>query len=105
MTWETGTCSCWEDCGIQPADSRSCGLTSKACEDLSFILGTSQTLMELYLTNNALRDTGVQLLCKSLRHPGCKLRFLWLLEMDLNKMTHRRLAALRVTKPYLDIGG
>ena len=33
--------------------------------------------------------------------PSCVLR---LFGMDLNKMTHRSLAALRVTKPYLDIG-
>nr|XP_048308111.1 NACHT, LRR and PYD domains-containing protein 12 isoform X4 [Myodes glareolus] len=91
-------------CRLQKLWLDSCGLTSKACEDLSSILGTSQTLMELYLTNNALGDTGVRLLCKRLRHPGCKLRVLWLFGMDLNKMTHRRLAALRVTKPYLDIG-
>ncbi|KAH0519135.1 NACHT, LRR and PYD domains-containing protein 12 [Microtus ochrogaster] len=91
-------------CRLQKLWLDSCGLTSKACEDLSFILGTSQTLMELYLTKYALGDTGVQLLCKSLRHPGCKLRVLWLFGMNLNKMTHRRLAALRVTKPYLDTG-
>ncbi|XP_049985813.1 NACHT, LRR and PYD domains-containing protein 12 isoform X1 [Alexandromys fortis] len=91
-------------CRLQKLWLDSCGLTSKACEDLSSILGTSQTLMELYLTNNALGDTGVRLLCKRLKHPGCKLRVLWLFGMDLSRMTHRRLAALRVTKPYLDIG-
>ncbi|XP_036032392.1 NACHT, LRR and PYD domains-containing protein 12 [Onychomys torridus] len=91
-------------CRLQKLWLDSCGLTSKACEDLSSILGTNQTLNELYLTNNALGDTGVRLLCKRLRHPGCKLRVLWLFGMDLNKMTHKRLAALRVTKPYLDIG-
>ncbi|XP_077837301.1 NACHT, LRR and PYD domains-containing protein 12 isoform X17 [Macaca mulatta] len=82
----------------------SCGLTAKACKNLYFTLGINQTLTELYLTNNALGDTGVRLLCKRLNHPGCKLRVLWLFGMDLNKMTHSRLAALRVTKPYLDIG-
>ncbi|XP_059109624.1 NACHT, LRR and PYD domains-containing protein 12 [Peromyscus eremicus] len=91
-------------CRLQKLWLDSCGLTSKVCEDLSSILGANQTLNELYLTNNALGDTGVRLLCKRLRHPGCKLRVLWLFGMDLNKMTHKRLAALRVTKPYLDIG-
>lgn len=93
-----------QTCRLQKLWLDSCGLTSKACEDLSSVLGISQTLNELYLTNNALGDTGVRLLCKRLRHPGCKLRVLWLFGMDLNKVTHRRMAALRVTKPYLDIG-
>uniref|UniRef100_A0A452U436 Uncharacterized protein n=1 Tax=Ursus maritimus TaxID=29073 RepID=A0A452U436_URSMA len=36
----------------------SCSLTAKACEDLSSALGVSQTLRELYLTNNALGNSG-----------------------------------------------
>ncbi|KAL4667935.1 hypothetical protein H8959_006624 [Pygathrix nigripes] len=91
-------------CRLQKLWLDSCGLTAKACKNLYFILGINQTLTELHLTNNALGDTGVQLLCKRLNHPGCKLRVLWLFGMDLNKMTHSRLAALRVTKSYLDIG-
>uniref|UniRef100_A0A8C2M5F7 NACHT, LRR and PYD domains-containing protein 12 n=1 Tax=Cricetulus griseus TaxID=10029 RepID=A0A8C2M5F7_CRIGR len=91
-------------CRLQKLWLDSCGLTSKAGEDLSSILGTNQSLTELYVTNNALGDTGVRMLCRRLRHPSCKLRVLWLFGMDLNKMTHRRLAALRLTKPYLDIG-
>ncbi|EAW72151.1 NACHT, leucine rich repeat and PYD containing 12, isoform CRA_a [Homo sapiens] len=91
-------------CKLQTLRLDSCGLTAKACENLYFTLGINQTLTDLYLTNNALGDTGVRLLCKRLSHPGCKLRVLWLFGMDLNKMTHSRLAALRVTKPYLDIG-
>uniref|UniRef100_A0A8D1L7J0 NACHT, LRR and PYD domains-containing protein 12 n=1 Tax=Sus scrofa TaxID=9823 RepID=A0A8D1L7J0_PIG len=91
-------------CRLQKLWLDSCGLTAKACEDLSSMLGVNQTLTELYLTNNVLGNTGVRLLCKRLSHPGCKLRVLWLFGMDLNKMTHRSLAALRVTKPYLDIG-
>ncbi|XP_064236956.1 NACHT, LRR and PYD domains-containing protein 12 isoform X1 [Aotus nancymaae] len=91
-------------CRLQKLWLDSCGLTAKACKNLYFTLGINQTLTELYLTNNALGDIGVRLLCKRLSHPGCKLRVLWLFGMDLNKMTHSRLAALRVTKPYLDIG-
>ncbi|XP_044787591.2 NACHT, LRR and PYD domains-containing protein 12 isoform X4 [Bubalus bubalis] len=91
-------------CRLQKLWLDSCSLTGKACEDISSALGVNQTLTDLYLTNNALGNTGVRLLCERLSHPGCKLRVLWLFGMDLNKMTHRSLAALRVTKPYLDIG-
>ncbi|XP_014410068.2 NACHT, LRR and PYD domains-containing protein 12 [Camelus ferus] len=91
-------------CRLQKLWLDSCGLTAKACEEISSTLGVNQTLTELYLTNNALGNTGVRLLCERLSHPGCKLRVLWLFGIDLNKVTHRSLAALRVTKPYLDIG-
>ncbi|XP_059761383.1 NACHT, LRR and PYD domains-containing protein 12 [Balaenoptera ricei] len=91
-------------CKLQTLWLHSCGLTAKACEDISSTLGVNQTLTELYLTNNALGNTGVRLPSKRLSHRGCKLRVLWLFGMDLNKMTRRSLAALRLTKPYLDIG-
>ncbi|MEJ1288338.1 hypothetical protein NN561_019369 [Cricetulus griseus] len=64
-------------CRLQKLWLDSCGLTSKAGEDLSSILGTNQSLTELYVTNNALGDTGVRMLCRRLRHPSCKLRVLW----------------------------
>ncbi|XP_029780450.1 NACHT, LRR and PYD domains-containing protein 12 isoform X2 [Suricata suricatta] len=91
-------------CRLQTLRLDGCGLTATACEDLASALGISQTLTELYLTNNALGNAGVRLLCKGLSPPGCKLRVLWLFGMDLNKMTHRRLDALRGAKPHLDIG-
>ncbi|KAK1329764.1 hypothetical protein QTO34_009947 [Cnephaeus nilssonii] len=91
-------------CRLQKLWLDSCGLTAKACEDLSSTLGVNQTLTELYLTNNALGNTGVRRLCKRLRHPGCKLRVLWLFGVHLSALTHRELAALRWTKPYLDLG-
>ncbi|XP_040833998.1 NACHT, LRR and PYD domains-containing protein 12 isoform X1 [Ochotona curzoniae] len=95
---------CHPTCRLQKLWLDSCGLTAKACETLSSALATNQTLAELYLTNNALGDAGVRLLCSRLCHPTCKLRVLWLFGMDLNKLTHKRLAALRTKKPYLDIG-
>ncbi|XP_007957366.1 NACHT, LRR and PYD domains-containing protein 12-like, partial [Orycteropus afer afer] len=64
-------------CKLQTLRLDSCSLTAKACEPLSCILEVNQTLTELHLTNNALRDPGVRLLCKRLGHPGCKLRVLW----------------------------
>ncbi|XP_013365549.1 PREDICTED: NACHT, LRR and PYD domains-containing protein 12 [Chinchilla lanigera] len=82
----------------------SCSLTAGACEDLYHVLGSSPALTELYLTNNALGDLGVRLLCRRLRQASCRLRVLWLFGMELSKSTHRRLAALRAGKPSLDLG-
>uniref|UniRef100_A0A8D2DNK2 NACHT, LRR and PYD domains-containing protein 12 n=1 Tax=Sciurus vulgaris TaxID=55149 RepID=A0A8D2DNK2_SCIVU len=91
-------------CNLQTLRLDSCGLTAQACEDLSSTLGHNQTLTELYLTNNALGDAGVRLLCQGLRRPRCRLRVLWLFGVDLSETTHRRLAALRRSKPSLDLG-
>ncbi|XP_055993226.1 NACHT, LRR and PYD domains-containing protein 12 [Sorex fumeus] len=91
-------------CRIQKLWLDSCGLTAKAGERLFGALATSQTLRELYLTNNALGDSGVRSLCRGLRLSTCKLRVLWLFGMNLSKATHKRLSALRLAKPYLDLG-
>ncbi|XP_036600416.1 NACHT, LRR and PYD domains-containing protein 12 isoform X2 [Trichosurus vulpecula] len=82
----------------------SCCLSGAACKDLASALGANQTLRELYLTNNTLGDTGVQLLCERLSQPNCRLRTLWLFGMELTEGTQRALAALRGSKPHLDIG-
>ncbi|XP_077887618.1 NACHT, LRR and PYD domains-containing protein 12 [Ictidomys tridecemlineatus] len=91
-------------CRLQKLWLDSCGLTAQACEDLCPTLGSAQHLTELYLTNNALGDAGVRMLCHGLRHPRCRLRVLWLFGMDLSKTSHMRLAALRRSKPSLDLG-
>ncbi|XP_044526926.1 NACHT, LRR and PYD domains-containing protein 12-like [Gracilinanus agilis] len=82
----------------------SCCLSGAACRDLASALGANQTLRELYLTNNALGDVGVQLLCERLRQPSCRLRTLWLFGTELTEDTQQALAALRGSKPHLDIG-
>ncbi|XP_027715837.1 NACHT, LRR and PYD domains-containing protein 12-like isoform X2 [Vombatus ursinus] len=82
----------------------SCCLSGAACRDLASALGANQTLRELYLTNNALGDLGVQLLCERLSQPSCRLRTLWLFGMALSEGTQRALAALRGSKPHVDIG-
>uniref|UniRef100_A0A8C6E483 NACHT, LRR and PYD domains-containing protein 12 n=1 Tax=Moschus moschiferus TaxID=68415 RepID=A0A8C6E483_MOSMO len=91
-------------CKLQTLRLGICRLSSVACEGLSAVLGLSPHLGELDLSFNDLGDRGMSLLCEGLRRPTCRLQKLWLFGMDLNKMTHRSVAALRVTKPYLDIG-
>ncbi|XP_074163323.1 NACHT, LRR and PYD domains-containing protein 12-like [Sminthopsis crassicaudata] len=82
----------------------SCSLSGAACGDLAAALGVNQTLRELYLTNNALEDAGVHLLCERLSQPNCRLRTLWLFGTELTEGTQQALAALRGAKPHLDIG-
>ncbi|XP_006897443.1 PREDICTED: NACHT, LRR and PYD domains-containing protein 12 [Elephantulus edwardii] len=91
-------------CKLQTLRLGICRLGSAACEGLSTLLQTNHHLRELDLSFNDLGDPGMGLLCEGLRHPTCRLQKLWLFGMDLNKATHRELAALRVKQPNLDIG-
>ncbi|XP_076118368.1 NACHT, LRR and PYD domains-containing protein 3-like [Alosa pseudoharengus] len=50
-----------------------CALTSNACKDLASVLEKNSHLRVLDLSNNDLRDAGVEELCKGLMKPVCKL--------------------------------
>ncbi|XP_072514015.1 NLR family CARD domain-containing protein 3-like [Salminus brasiliensis] len=54
-----------------------CGLTEHCCDGLASVLQkVNSPLRELDLTNNDLRDSGVQLLSAALESPHCKLEIL-----------------------------
>ncbi|XP_063067420.1 ribonuclease inhibitor-like [Engraulis encrasicolus] len=69
------------------AGLRNCYLTEKSCSYLAAVL-TSQFshLKHLYLGDNDLRDSGVELLCSGLKHPNCKLETL---QLDRCKLTEK----------------
>ncbi|XP_037696292.1 ribonuclease inhibitor [Choloepus didactylus] len=54
-----------------------CDVTAEGCRDLCRVLQAKESLKELSLVGNELGDEGAQLLCKSLREPGCRLESLW----------------------------
>nr|XP_048314143.1 ribonuclease inhibitor isoform X2 [Myodes glareolus] len=55
-----------------------CDITAEGCKDLCRVLRAKQSLKELSLAGNELRDEGAQLLCESLLEPGCQLESLWI---------------------------
>ncbi|XP_037398430.1 NACHT, LRR and PYD domains-containing protein 3-like [Pygocentrus nattereri] len=58
-----------------------CHLTKKSCAALASVLSSeSSRLRELDLTDNELRDSGVELLSVGLENPLCKLKKLWLMD-------------------------
>lgn len=54
-----------------------CGLTHNCCFDISSVLSSNQSLVELDLSNNVLGDAGIKLLCVGLKHLFCNLQKLW----------------------------
>ncbi|XP_035957907.1 NACHT, LRR and PYD domains-containing protein 3 isoform X5 [Halichoerus grypus] len=57
----------------------NCHVTVSLWQGLFSVLSTnSLNLTELNLSDNALGDPGIKVLCEMLQHPGCNIRRLWL---------------------------
>uniref|UniRef100_A0A8C9AUG6 NACHT domain-containing protein n=1 Tax=Prolemur simus TaxID=1328070 RepID=A0A8C9AUG6_PROSS len=71
------------DCQLKDLALWTCHLTGACCQDLCNALYTNEHLRVLDLSDNALGDEGMQVLCEGLKHPCCKLQTLWLAECHL----------------------
>ncbi|XP_044214907.1 NACHT, LRR and PYD domains-containing protein 3-like [Thunnus albacares] len=61
-------------CRLKTLRLNRCSLTQRCCEDLaSVLICPSSPLRELNLSDNDIRDSGVELLCTGLGNVGCKL--------------------------------
>ncbi|XP_042559476.1 NACHT, LRR and PYD domains-containing protein 12-like isoform X3 [Clupea harengus] len=63
-------------CKLQTLRLADCKLTEESCKALASTLQSSVSLTELDLTNNDLKDSGIQLLSAGLSNPHCKLQTL-----------------------------
>ncbi|NXN08697.1 RINI inhibitor, partial [Indicator maculatus] len=64
-------------CRIQKLWLWDCDLTSASCKDLSRLISTKESLAEISLIDNNLRDSGMEMLCQALKDPRSKLQELW----------------------------
>ncbi|XP_034732256.1 NACHT, LRR and PYD domains-containing protein 3 isoform X3 [Etheostoma cragini] len=77
-------CSGLRDCKLHTLKLQCCELTGGSMKALSTALCSGQSeLRKVDLTQNAIGDRGVEALCKSLRHPLCKLQSLNLFDSEL----------------------
>ncbi|XP_076850042.1 NLR family CARD domain-containing protein 3-like [Brachyhypopomus gauderio] len=53
-----------------------CGLTEESCKSLTSVLQTENSLKELEMNYNDLKDSGVEQLCAGLKSSNCKLEIL-----------------------------
>ncbi|XP_029422966.1 NACHT, LRR and PYD domains-containing protein 3 isoform X2 [Nannospalax galili] len=81
-------------CNIQRLWLGRCGLSHQCCFDISSVLSNSQKLVELDLSDNALGDFGVRLLCVGLKHLFCNLQKLWLVSCCLTSACCEDLASV-----------
>uniref|UniRef100_A0A8C5NW00 NACHT, LRR and PYD domains-containing protein 3 n=1 Tax=Jaculus jaculus TaxID=51337 RepID=A0A8C5NW00_JACJA len=89
------------DCNIQRLWLGRCGLTHECCFDISAVLSSNQKLVELDLSDNALGDFGVRLLCMGLKHLVCTVRKLWLVSCCLTSACCQDLASVLSTNCFL----
>ncbi|XP_043372691.1 NACHT, LRR and PYD domains-containing protein 3-like isoform X2 [Dermochelys coriacea] len=78
-------------------------LPGACCEDLASVLTANESLTELDVAGNNLEDAGVQLLCKGLTHPNCKLQSLRLWSCRLTDAGCGDLAAVLRTNQSLTV--
>ncbi|XP_055461418.1 NACHT, LRR and PYD domains-containing protein 1b allele 4-like, partial [Psammomys obesus] len=74
--------------------SRWTPITDASWKILFFNLKFTRNLEELDLSGNALRHSAVKHLCRTLRHPGCKLKTLWLVDCCLKYKNCKILASV-----------
>ncbi|NXU79988.1 RINI inhibitor, partial [Oreotrochilus melanogaster] len=87
------------NCKIQKLWLWDCDLTSASCKDLSRVISTKETLAEISLIDNNLRDSGMEMLCQALKDPKSKLQELWVRECGLTTACCKALSsALSVNK-------
>ncbi|KAL2770537.1 NACHT, LRR and PYD domains-containing protein 3 isoform e [Daubentonia madagascariensis] len=78
-----------------------CGLSHQCCFDISLVLSSNQKLIELDLSDNALGDFGIRLLCVGLKHLFCNLKKLWLVSCCLTSACCQDLASVLSTSRSL----
>ncbi|CAO2582700.1 NACHT, LRR and PYD domains-containing protein 14 [Lemmus lemmus] len=73
------------NCQIQRLGLENCGLTPACCQDLLSLFCTNQSLVQMNLMKNALNYNTIKNLCKVLRSPTCKMKFLALDKKELDR--------------------
>nr|XP_055236898.1 NACHT, LRR and PYD domains-containing protein 3 isoform X5 [Gorilla gorilla gorilla] len=78
-----------------------CGLSHECCFDISLVLSSNQKLVELDLSDNALGDFGIRLLCVGLKHLLCNLKKLCLVNSGLTSVCCSALSSVLSTNQNL----
>ncbi|XP_026705990.1 ribonuclease inhibitor [Athene cunicularia] len=91
------------NCKIQKLWLWDCDLTSASCKDLSRLISTKETLKEISLQDNNLRDSGMEMLCEALKDPRSKLQELWVRECGLTTACCKAISSALSMNKHLKI--
>ncbi|XP_076875345.1 NLR family CARD domain-containing protein 3-like isoform X2 [Brachyhypopomus gauderio] len=86
------------NCKLEILRLSGCGLTEESCKSLTSVLQTDNSLKELEINNNNLKDSGVEQLCAGLKSSNCKLEILRLSLCGLNEESCKSLTSVLQTE-------
>ncbi|XP_076856322.1 NACHT, LRR and PYD domains-containing protein 3-like [Brachyhypopomus gauderio] len=86
------------NCKLEILRLSHCGLTEESCKSLTSVLQTENSLKELEINNNDLKDSGVEQLCAGLKSSNCKLEILRLSGCGLTEESCKSLTSVLQTE-------
>ncbi|XP_076851503.1 NACHT, LRR and PYD domains-containing protein 3-like isoform X1 [Brachyhypopomus gauderio] len=89
------------NCKLEILRLSGCGLTEESCKSLTSVLQTENSLKELELNNNDLKDSGAEQLCAGLKSSNCKLEILRLSLCGLTEESCKSLISVLQTETSL----
>ncbi|XP_076851920.1 NACHT, LRR and PYD domains-containing protein 3-like isoform X2 [Brachyhypopomus gauderio] len=89
------------NCKLEILRLSGCGLTEESCKSLTSVLQTENSLKELEMNNNDLKDSGVEQLCAGLKSSNCKLEILRLSLCGLTEESCKSLISVLQTETSL----
>ncbi|KAG8125644.1 hypothetical protein E2320_020776 [Naja naja] len=89
------------NCKVEKLWLWECNITAAGCKQLATIIGTKETLKDMSLLGNPVKDQGAEFLCQGLKDPKTKLQSLWLGQSSITEVCCDALAKLIVEKPSL----
>ncbi|XP_034508589.1 ribonuclease inhibitor-like, partial [Ailuropoda melanoleuca] len=81
------------NCNVEKLWLWECNISAPGCKELSHVIGTKETLREMSLIGNDLKDEGMEFLCQGLKDPKTKLKSLWIRECGLTAACCKSISA------------
>ncbi|XP_076140040.1 NACHT, LRR and PYD domains-containing protein 3-like isoform X2 [Alosa pseudoharengus] len=90
---------CHDNCNLRILRLSDCKLRTKSCEAVASVLRSVNSLAELDLSNNVLKDSSLQHLSVGLSSPECKLQKLSVKDCQISDEGFRLLSEALITNP------